>query len=166
VITNGDGGRASAPRTISLFASSPARFYDFFDSGSAKWQPDGEWAIATLPDGITRPLLWIKNWDFNWQDVYRYKSPVRLPAGTTVTMKWVYDNSVDNPVNPTQPPRLVTFGQRTSDEMSELWFQVYPRRGADRDRLVKSLAASIQDQNLAGYEAMIAANPDSVNVRT
>ena len=121
--------------------------------------------IATLPDGSTRTLISISHWDFNWQDVYRYKSPIALPAGTTVTMKWVYDNSVDNPVNPTQPPRLVTFGQRTSDEMSELWFQIYPRRGGDRDRLVKSLAASIQDQNLAGYEAMIAANPDDVSLR-
>ena len=122
-------------------------------------------ATATLPDGTTRTLLSISHWDFNWQDVYRYKSPVPLPAGTTVTMKWVYDNSPDNPVNPTQPPRLVTFGQRTSDEMSELWFQIYPRRGADRDRLVASLTASIQDQNLAGYEAMIAANPGSVSLR-
>ena len=120
---------------------------------------------ATLPDGSKRTLISIKQWDFNWQDVYRYKTPVALPAGTTVTMTWTYDNSVDNPVNPTRPPRLVRFGQRTSDEMSELWFQVYPRNGVDRERLVKSLGASIDDQNLAGYEAMIAANPDSVSLR-
>ncbi|HVZ22232.1 MAG TPA: tetratricopeptide repeat protein [Vicinamibacterales bacterium] len=122
-------------------------------------------AVATLPNGTKRTLIAIAHWDFNWQDVYRYRTPVALPAGTTVTMKWTYDNSEDNPVNPTRPPRRVTFGQRTSDEMSELWFQVYPRNAADRDRLVRSLAASIQDQNLAGYEAMIAANPDDVSLR-
>ncbi len=121
--------------------------------------------VAMLPDGSKRTLIAIKQWDFNWQDVYRYKTPVALPAGTTVTMKWTYDNSEDNPVNPTLPPRRVTFGQRTSDEMSELWFQVYPHNGADRDRLVRSLAGSIQDQNLAGYEAMIIANPEDVSLR-
>jgi Flp pilus assembly protein TadD len=121
--------------------------------------------LATLPDGSTRTLIAIRQWDFNWQDVYRYRTPVALPAGTTVTMKWTYDNSDGNPVNPTRPPRRVTFGQRTSDEMSELWFQVYPHDAADRERLVKSLGVSIQDQNLAGYEAMIAADPGSVSLR-
>jgi Tfp pilus assembly protein PilF len=121
-------------------------------------------AVATFPDGSKRTLISIRHWDFNWQDVYRYRMPVALPAGTTVTMTWKYDNSSDNPANPTRPPRRVMFGQRTSDEMSELWFQVYPRHGADRERLVRSLSASVEDQNLAGYEAMIAANPDNVSL--
>ena len=30
-------------------------------------------ATATLPDGSTQPLLWIQDWDFNWQDRYNYK---------------------------------------------------------------------------------------------
>ena len=31
------------------------------------------------------PLLLISNWDFNWQDVYRYAAPVSLPAGPLCT---------------------------------------------------------------------------------
>jgi hypothetical protein len=32
-------------------------------------------ASATLPDGTRRPLILILNWDFNWQDQYRYAAP-------------------------------------------------------------------------------------------
>jgi len=120
--------------------------------------------FATLPNGERRPLISIPQWDFNWQDVYRYRLPVALPAGTTLTMRWVFDNSDGNPVNPSRPPRTVTFGQHTSDEMAELWLQVYPHNSADRDVLVRSLRASLEEQNLAGYEAMVRANPDSASL--
>ena len=42
-------------------------------------------AEATLPDGSTRPLIWIRDWDFNWQDGYRYKKPFILPKGRAST---------------------------------------------------------------------------------
>jgi hypothetical protein len=32
-------------------------------------------ATATLPDGSTKPLIWISDWDFNWQETYNYKAP-------------------------------------------------------------------------------------------
>ena len=50
-------------------------------------------AFALLPDGHRKPLLLVKDWDFNWQGVYRYSQPVFLPAGTTVTARWTFDNS-------------------------------------------------------------------------
>ena len=52
--------------------------------------------FARLPDGSTRWLLLIKNWDFNWQDVYRYTAPVSLPAGTTVVMRWRSSKTIRN----------------------------------------------------------------------
>jgi tetratricopeptide (TPR) repeat protein len=120
--------------------------------------------FATLPDGTRRNLIRILDWDVSWQDVYRYVKPLALPAGTTVTMEWTFDNSADNPANPTSPPRLVTFGQRTSDEMAELWMQVFPRNAADRERLVRDMRAGVEDQNLAGYEAMIRQSPDNATL--
>src|SRR5206468_2044711 len=56
--------------------------------------------VATLPDGTTRWLIYIKDWDFRWQHVYRYAKPFSLPRGTTLSMRYVYDNSADNPRNP------------------------------------------------------------------
>src|SRR5204862_3295671 len=31
---------------------------------------------ALLPDGSRQWLIYIRNWDFHWQDVYRYQRPV------------------------------------------------------------------------------------------
>ncbi len=118
-------------------------------------------SVATLPDGTTRSLLLIKDWDFDRQDVYRYATPVFLPAGATVAARWTYDNSAGNPRNPNRPPKRVTFGHRTSDEMAELWFQVLPRSEADRDVLTRGLRAKVLPENIKGYEMMLRADPDN-----
>jgi hypothetical protein len=72
---------------------------------------------AHLPDGSVVPLIWIKDWDFNWQGSYRYASPVKLPKDTRLEMQYTYDNSAANPHNPSNPPREVKFGEETTNEM-------------------------------------------------
>jgi hypothetical protein len=62
-------------------------------------------------------MIWIKDWDFNWQGSYRYVTPVKLPKGTRLEMQYVYDNSSANPHNPSNPPREVKFGEETTNEM-------------------------------------------------
>ncbi|MEP6962050.1 MAG: cytochrome c, partial [Acidobacteriota bacterium] len=73
---------------------------------------------AHLPDGSVVPLIWIKDWDFNWQGQYRYKDPIKLPAGTRIELNYTYDNSTANPQNPSNPPKLVKWGEQTTDEMA------------------------------------------------
>ncbi len=65
---------------------------------------------ARLPDGTIRPLIYLKDWDFRWQQVYRYMKPVSLPKGTTLAMEIVFDNSAANPRNPSRPPKRVAGG--------------------------------------------------------
>ena len=84
-------------------------------------------ATAELPDGTSKTLIHIKRWDLNWQAVYRYAEPVPLPRGTTITMRYSYDNSEDNAANPNHPPARVIGGNRSSDEMAHLWLQVLPK---------------------------------------
>jgi hypothetical protein len=79
-------------------------------------------ATATLPDGSVRPLLWIHDWDFNWQDTYIYKTPFALPKGTRLDVTLTYDNSADNPRNPVNPPRRALFGEQSFDEMGTMGF--------------------------------------------
>jgi mono/diheme cytochrome c family protein len=81
---------------------------------------------ATLPDGTTEPLIAIGDWDFNWQLYYRYAAPLRLPAGTRLDGRWTYDNSAANPANPSRPPRRVTYGEQTVNEMAILVMDVTP----------------------------------------
>jgi hypothetical protein len=88
-------------------------------------------AWAELPDGTRREMLLIKRWNFDWQGDYRYTSPIALPKGTTLRMRYTYDNSAGNPRNPNHPPRGVTYGLLSSDEMGEFWLQVAVRNNDD-----------------------------------
>ena len=81
---------------------------------------------ATLPDGKKEWLVWIRDWDIDRQAVYRYRQPVKLPRGTVLHMRYVYDNSPANPRNPHTPPVRVLAGNRSEDEMAHLWLQVLP----------------------------------------
>jgi tetratricopeptide (TPR) repeat protein len=90
---------------------------------------------ATLPNGKREWLVWIKQWDFNWQGAYYYARPVALPQGSKLSMRFTYDNSTNNTRNPNHPPLPVTYGPQSSDEMAELWFQVLPHSQQDRRRL-------------------------------
>ena len=87
------------------------------------------WAI--LPDGKRRWLIWIRNWDINRQAVYHFREPVPLPKGSTVFMRYTYDNSDRNVHNPRLPPVRVKAGNRSEDEMGHLWLQVLPVLSAD-----------------------------------
>jgi tetratricopeptide (TPR) repeat protein len=107
-------------------------------------------AFATLPDGSRRWLIHIKDWDINWQAVYRYASPVFLPKGATISLRITYDNSAANPRNPSSPPRRVVAGDKSTDEMGHLWVQVLPRAREDQ-RIV--LQESLMRQRLRKYPA-------------
>lgn len=106
---------------------------------------------ADLPDRSRRPLLYIKDWDFNWQDEYRYADFVRLPKGSTITMRYVYDNSAGNPQNPSRPPRRVTYGPNSTDEMGDLILQVLPKTNQDRGLLERDLAWKYAAQDAGWY---------------
>src|SRR6266545_2480692 len=71
----------------------------------------------TPPDGAKQTLLGIKEWDYNWQETYFFKQPVQIKAGTRLDVEAIYDNSSKNPNNPYDPPRVVRFGEQTTDEM-------------------------------------------------
>lgn len=114
--------------------------------------------LATLPDGTKKTLIHISHWDLNWQAVYRYTELVELPAGTTISMRFTYDNSADNIRNPNQPPKRVLAGNRASDEMAHLWLQVLPRDSADgasdpRMAIQEALARHHLQNNPDDFEA-------------
>jgi peroxiredoxin/mono/diheme cytochrome c family protein len=82
---------------------------------------------ARLPDGTTQQMLFVKNWDFNWQEGYLYREPVRLPKGTVVDLVAHFDNSAANPSNPRSPPQVVKWGEQTADEMCIAFIELVPQ---------------------------------------
>jgi len=75
---------------------------------------------ATFPDGATKTLLQIDDWDFAWQDQYPFEQYVALPKGTRLDGSITYDNSAENPRNPSNPPKRVTWGEQSTDEMGSV----------------------------------------------
>ena len=114
-------------------------------------------AVAMLPDGSSRTLIHIPQWDLNWQAVYRYEQPVRLPKGTKISMRYSYDNSTGNIANPNNPPRRVVAGNRSTDEMAHLWLQVLPHSSnpnVDARMLIQeAMARHNIDKNPGDFEA-------------
>jgi len=117
--------------------------------------------FANLPDGRVRPLIHIRQWDFRWQHVYRYVTPFWVPKGTRLSMRYVYDNSVDNPRNPVQPPVRVYWGQRSADEMGDLWIQVLTHDDHDLETLTGQFRMKVISEDTIGYERWLQAEPDS-----
>lgn len=116
-------------------------------------------ATATLPDGSTKSLLWIKRWSFHWQQDYRYVTPVALPRGTTLTMRYVYDNSDDNTANPSHPPVRVQIGSRSVDEMAELTVQLRPKSPDDAAGLEQVFDVRERQASLAMAEMRVRNEP-------
>jgi tetratricopeptide (TPR) repeat protein/mono/diheme cytochrome c family protein len=115
-------------------------------------------ASAVFPDGTKKTLIHIPQWNLNWQAVYRYAEPMRLPKGTTVSLRYTYDNSNENPLNPNHPPARVVGGNRSSDEMCHLWLQVLPvnfdaTQGDPRMALQEALARHDVEKNPGDFEA-------------
>jgi hypothetical protein len=94
-------------------------------------------AYATTATGDTIKLVHIPSWDFRWQEIYRYKKPLLLPKGAVVHIEGTYDNTSDNPMNPRNPPELVTStGNMRSDQEMLTLLMMYVEREANDDSLV------------------------------
>jgi hypothetical protein len=114
---------------------------------------------ATLPDGQILPMVYVKDWDFNWQEMYHYRQFVDLPAGTRLDLVAHFDNSADNPRNPRRPPRTVRWGEETTDEMCLAFIEMVPYdEAADESELklpdqATAIKYLLQGQAAAGSDS-------------
>jgi tetratricopeptide (TPR) repeat protein len=106
---------------------------------------------AKRPDGTVSPLIWIRHFDENWHDNYRYTSPVRLPAGTKLVSKFVYDNTDANIRNRNHPPRRVVYGSNVADEMADVYMQVTAVREDQRAVLMEDFEQRELQSQIVGY---------------
>ncbi|MEP6714391.1 MAG: hypothetical protein ABJC09_02380 [Terriglobia bacterium] len=102
---------------------------------------------ATFPNGDVKTLLRIGDWDFSWQDRFYFQDFVALPKGTRLDTEIHWDNSAQNPHNPSSPPIRVMWGEQSKDEMGSVTLITVPHEQSDlktlqddRDRRVRDVA--------------------------
>jgi hypothetical protein len=105
---------------------------------------------AELPDGKKVDLIWIDDWDFQWQNQYYFEEPIDLPRGSVVKLTSRFDNSADNPRNPNNPPRPVGWGEATTDEMCIGFFGIVKKgqdltKPGEEDDLMKILYKQVDE---------------------
>ena len=108
--------------------------------------------FAIRPGKDTVELIKINEWDFNWQGSYNFVKPIILPAGSVIHALATYDNTADNINNPNNPPKLISWGEKTSDEMYylPLIFMDYKAGDEDLNFLDETLAVDYQKDDNSG----------------
>ena len=89
------------------------------------------------PDGKRETLLSVPRWDFNWQNVYRFQEPIKLPKGAKLHAVAHWDNSTNNPLNPA-PDKTVHFGLQSWEEMMVGWVSYVWERPETAAELAKN----------------------------
>lgn len=92
-------------------------------------------AYAISPAGDTIKLVNIPEWDFRWQEIYRFKKPVRIPRGSVIRIEGIYDNTASNPFNPFNPPQYILSegDMKTTNEMMTLMMAFLPYKEGDEN---------------------------------
>jgi hypothetical protein len=98
---------------------------------------------AYPPGGDPFSLLWINDWDFNWQSFYQFTAPMKLAAGTRVVMEGLHDNSTANPRNPSNPPKRVTWGEETANEMTVAILEFIPANESDLGKFTSAMRGRV-----------------------
>ena len=111
---------------------------------------------ATLPDGKTKTLLHVPDWDFGWQEQYQFRDYYELPKDTKLHVRMTYDNSADNPHNPTSPPRRIRWGKESTDEMGSITLQVVAAKEAEFAKLRDGYQRHVQESAVKAFSKKLA----------
>ena len=93
-------------------------------------------AYAVSPENDTIPIIKIPEWDFRWQFFYTLKKMLKIPRGSVIVAEATFDNTVNNPNNPFDPPQVISDARgsmRTSDEMFQLIINYLIYQEGDED---------------------------------
>lgn len=128
-------------------------------------------AFAVTPQNDTIPLVNVPDWDFHWQASYFFQKAQVIPAQSTLHAFALYDNTMNNPFQPSNPPQLVIEGEATTDEMMLLYFAYMTTKPGDEniiiDSTLLSTALPLEPQNSALSSLVLSPNPahDGVSIR-
>lgn len=115
------------------------------------------------PDGSKTNLIRINDWDFNWQGGYYFDRFKIAKKGSKIHAFATYDNSSNNPANPSNPPKFVTWGEGSKDEMYYLPFLYVPYKSGDENVVFEDNTSAVFDYKTSNIKAGIFPNPVSVS---
>lgn len=104
-------------------------------------------AYAITPQKDTIPLIWIPNWDFRWQYYYTFPKMLHIPGGSTIEVLATFDNTVDNPNQPFNPPQTVSDhkgSMKTTEEMLQFIFTFIPYQPGDENISLENKAYGVK----------------------
>ncbi len=125
------------------------------------------------PDGKQETILNVPFYDFNWQRMYEFAEPIKIPAGSKVIATYVYDNSKRNPANP-NPNEKIVWGDQSFEEMFYTslryrWVDETAAKQTNNDQLLQktrlmgmmddNIDGKLQKAELRGQFAQLAAGP-------
>jgi Tfp pilus assembly protein PilF len=114
---------------------------------------------AALPDGTTKPLIWINDFDEKWHDNYRFAQPVRVPRGTKLRTSFTYDNTDANIRNRHHPPVRTVYGPNIVDEMQDVYMQVTTVFGDERAAFMEDLEQYDSRSQIVGFNKTLELYP-------
>jgi hypothetical protein len=98
-------------------------------------------SFAVTPTGDTQRYISIPRWDFHWQGYYMFRQAMKISAGSTVYALATFDNTGDNPENPSNPPQDVRDGENSTDEMMMVFFLFANYQKGDENIVMDSTQA-------------------------
>lgn len=128
-------GQFTVPYKVSVFAIWP-----HCHLLGQKWK-----VYAVHPNGDTTNLIKIDDWDFKWQGAYLFPKYQVLEPGCVIHAFATYDNTANNPLNPNNPPKTITWGEKTSDEMFYLPFSFVLYQAGDENITFPNDLSAVND---------------------
>ena len=95
-----------------------------------------------MPNGSTKKLLKLNDWDLRWQSVYTLRELTLIPKGSIIKADFEFDNSDDNADNPNYPSEEIYWGWGSEDEMCEVYFSYILVSNKDYGKMLASSFAS------------------------
>lgn len=121
------------------------------------------WSLSE--DGDTTRLIDIPKWSFHWQGFYNYQKLVPIHDGDTFWGEAVYDNTLNNPDNPNNPPQNVAAGEHTTDEMMIGFFAYTGYEPGDENVVLdSSLVSGAAEVDADKFSLQLFPNPASDNL--
>lgn len=135
-------GQFTVPAKVSMLAVTP-----HMHLLGMSWE-----VFAVSPAGDTTNLISIPEWDFNWQGTFNFDRFKVLERNSVIHAFATYDNTSENPLNPNNPPRTMSWGERTTDEMYFLPLDYVLYQEGDEDIVFTDGTTSTNNPSLSVNE--------------